>query len=44
MKNTATEDGGALKTAGGIATINKSTFVENVADERRRHRKQPNHT
>ena len=32
-KNTATEDGGALKTAGGIATITKSTFVENVADE-----------
>ncbi len=32
-KNMATEDGGALKTAGGIATINKSTFVENVADE-----------
>ena len=32
-KNMATEDGGALKTAGGIATINKSTFVENAADE-----------
>ena len=32
-KNMATEDGGALKTAGGIATINKSTFVENTADE-----------
>ena len=32
-KNQATEDGGALKTAGGIATINKSTFVENNADE-----------
>ncbi|MCY3779056.1 MAG: LysM peptidoglycan-binding domain-containing protein [Chloroflexi bacterium] len=32
-KNMATEDGGALKTAGGIATINKSTFVENQADE-----------
>ena len=32
-KNMATEDGGALKTAGGIATIKKSTFVENVADE-----------
>ena len=32
-KNMATEDGGALKTAGGIATINKSTFVENSADE-----------
>ena len=31
--NTATEDGGALKTAGGIATINKSTFVGNTADE-----------
>ena len=31
--NTATEDGGALKTAGGIATITKSTFVENSADE-----------
>lgn len=31
--NMATEDGGALKTAGGIATINKSTFVENTADE-----------
>ena len=31
--NMATEDGGALKTAGGIATINKSTFVENRADE-----------
>ena len=32
-KNAATEDGGALKTAGGIATIIKSTFVENTADE-----------
>ena len=32
-KNMATEDGGALKTAGGIASINKSTFVENIADE-----------
>ncbi|MCY4060817.1 MAG: LysM peptidoglycan-binding domain-containing protein [Chloroflexi bacterium] len=32
-KNMATEDGGALKTAGGIATINKSTFVENTGDE-----------
>ena len=32
-KNMATEDGGALKTAGGIATINKSTFVGNSADE-----------
>ena len=32
-KNQATEDGGALKTAGGIVTINKSTFVENTADE-----------
>ena len=32
-KNMATEDGGALKTAGGIATINKSSFVENTADE-----------
>ncbi len=32
-KNVATEDGGALKTAGGIATINKSTFIENQADE-----------
>ena len=32
-KNMATEDGGALKTAGGIATINKSTFVENQGDE-----------
>lgn len=32
-KNQATEDGGALKTAGGIATIKKSTFVENSADE-----------
>ncbi len=32
-KNATTEDGGALKTAGGIATINKSTFVENTADE-----------
>ena len=32
-KNQTTEDGGALKTAGGIATINKSTFVENTADE-----------
>ena len=32
-KNAATEDGGALKTAGGIATIHKSTFVENTADE-----------
>lgn len=31
--NTATEDGGALKTAGGIASINKSTFFNNVADE-----------
>ncbi len=31
--NMATEDGGALKTAGGIATINKSTFVENIGDE-----------
>ncbi len=31
--NMATEDGGALKTAGGIATINKSAFVENQADE-----------
>ncbi len=31
--NMATEDGGALKTAGGIASINKSTFVENRADE-----------
>lgn len=31
--NMATEDGGALKTAGGIATINKSTFFENEADE-----------
>ena len=31
--NMATEDGGALKTAGGIATINKSTFVDNAADE-----------
>lgn len=32
-KNEATEDGGALKTAGGIATVKKSTFVENTADE-----------
>ncbi len=32
-KNMATEDGGALKTAGGIVTIDKSTFVENEADE-----------
>lgn len=32
-KNMATEDGGAMKTAGGIVTINKSTFVENSADE-----------
>ena len=32
-KNAATEDGGALKTAGGIATITKSTFAENTADE-----------
>jgi predicted outer membrane repeat protein len=32
-KNTSTEDGGALKTAGGITTIAKSTFVENTADE-----------
>ena len=32
-KNMATEDGGALKTAGGIASINKSTFAENTADE-----------
>jgi len=32
-KNMATEDGGALKTAGGIATIRKSTFVENQGDE-----------
>ncbi|MCY3867632.1 MAG: LysM peptidoglycan-binding domain-containing protein [Chloroflexi bacterium] len=32
-KNMATEDGGALKTAGGIVTINKSTFVENQGDE-----------
>ena len=32
-KNMATEDGGALKTAGGIVTINKSTFVENTGDE-----------
>ena len=31
--NMATEDGGALKTAGGIVSINKSTFVENRADE-----------
>ena len=31
--NMATEDGGALKTAGGIATIRKSTFVENRSDE-----------
>ncbi len=31
--NEATEDGGALKTAGGIATITKSTFVKNSADE-----------
>jgi len=31
--NQATEDGGALKTAGGIAIVDKSTFVENVADE-----------
>ena len=31
--NMATEDGGALKTAGGIATIRKSTFVENQGDE-----------
>jgi hypothetical protein len=32
-KNMATEDGGALKTAGGIVTISKSTFVENQGDE-----------
>ena len=32
-KNMATEDGGAIKTAGGIVTIDKSTFVENEADE-----------
>ena len=32
-KNEATEDGGGLKTAGGIVTINKSTFVENQSDE-----------
>ncbi len=32
-KNQSTEDGGALKTAGGIASVNKSTFVENTADE-----------
>ncbi|MCY3832513.1 MAG: LysM peptidoglycan-binding domain-containing protein [Chloroflexi bacterium] len=32
-KNIATEDGGALKTAGGITTIRKSSFVENQADE-----------
>ena len=32
-KNVSTEDGGALKTAGGIASIHKSTFVENSADE-----------
>lgn len=32
-KNTAIEDGGALKTAGGIATINKSSFTENSGDE-----------
>ena len=32
-KNMATEDGGALKTAGGIVDINKSTFVENQSDE-----------
>lgn len=31
--NMAAEDGGALKTAGGIVTINKSTFLENTADE-----------
>ncbi len=31
--NMATEDGGALKTAGGIVSINKSTFAENTADE-----------
>lgn len=31
--NTATEDGGALKTAGGIASINKSTFFDNAGDE-----------
>ena len=31
--NQATEDGGALKTAGGIANVDKSTFVENAADE-----------
>ena len=32
-QNQVTEDGGALKTAGGIATINKSAFAENTADE-----------
>ena len=32
-ENMATEDGGALKTAGGIATINRSTFVDNTGDE-----------
>ena len=31
--NTTTEDGGALKTAGGIATITRSAFVNNQADE-----------
>ncbi len=31
--NTATEDGGALKTAGGVVTITKSSFVGNTGDE-----------
>ena len=31
--NRATEDGGALKTAGGIATIDRSSFTNNQADE-----------
>lgn len=33
QNNTASEDGGALKTAGGIVTINKSTFAGNTSDE-----------
>ncbi len=31
--NMSTEDGGALKTAGGIVTIRKTTFANNRADE-----------
>lgn len=31
--NRTTEDGGALKTAGGVVTITKSSFVGNSADE-----------